>query len=226
MRAIYPGMPFSPPATLADNIGAADTVIPVSDVSAFPDAPNYATIGTDENGETIKYTAKTATSLSGCVRGVEGAAKAWTAGEPIARNFTAADQADIIAAIGETATAAADAQNTANDAQGAIAPAEDGETASRAIAAGEYFLRGGTLYKATAAISQGAAITPGTNCTATTLAAAVAEINAAKGAAGGFASLDANGLVPANQREIADDADASIKYTLGVNNGLLYIEEV
>lgn len=219
MRAIYPGMPFSPPATLTDNIGAADTVIPVSDVSAFPDAPNYATIGTDENGETIKYTAKTAASLSGCVRGVEGTAKAWTAGEPIARNFTAADQADMIAAIGEAATAAADAQ-------GAIAPTEDGETASRAIAAGEYFLRGGTLYKATAAISQGAAITPGTNCTATTLAAAVAEINAAKGAAGGFASLDANGLVPAAQRQIADDTIAGTKYTLGVDNGLLYIEEV
>ncbi len=226
MSTIYPGMPFSPPATLSDNIGAADTVIPVSDVSAFPAAPNYATIGTDEDGETIKYTAKTATALSGCVRGVEGTAKSWTAGVPIARNFTAADQADIIAAVGEANTAAGDAQAAADDAQDAIALAEDGTTASRAISAGEHFIHEGTLYKATAAIAQGAAITPGTNCTATTLAAAVAEINAAKGAAGGFASLDANGLVPAAQRQIADDTIAGTKYTLGVDNGLLYIEEV
>ena len=92
MSKLYPGKAFSPPAILVDNIGEADSIIKVSDVSAFPDAPNYATIGTDENGETIIYTAKTADSLSGCQRGVEGTAKAWSAGELIARNFTAADR--------------------------------------------------------------------------------------------------------------------------------------
>lgn len=59
MKPMYYGIPFSPQATLTDTIGAADTIIKVSDVSAFPDAPNYATIGTDEGGETILYTAKT-----------------------------------------------------------------------------------------------------------------------------------------------------------------------
>ncbi len=101
MSKIYPGIPFSPPALITDNIGAADTIIKVSDVSAFPAAPNYATIGTDEGGETIIYNAKTATALSGCVRGVEGTAKAWPKGELIARNFTAADQADIAEAVKE-----------------------------------------------------------------------------------------------------------------------------
>ena len=98
---LYPGIPFSPQAALTSNIGAADTIIEVSDVSAFPAAPNLATIGTDEEGETVLYTAKTGTALSGCRRGVEGAARAWTAGELIGRNFTAKDHADLIAAVGE-----------------------------------------------------------------------------------------------------------------------------
>ena len=96
---LYPGIAFSPQATLTNNLGAADTIIEVSDASAFPPAPNLATIGTDEEGETILYTAKTETALSGCKRGVEGTARAWMAGELIGRNFTAKDHADLIAAI-------------------------------------------------------------------------------------------------------------------------------
>ncbi len=98
---LYPGIAFSPQAELTDNIGAADTIIPVSDAAAFPEAPNLATIGTDEEGETILYTAKTANALSGCRRGVEGTAKSWQAGELIGRNFTAKDHADLIAAVRE-----------------------------------------------------------------------------------------------------------------------------
>lgn len=91
MTEMYKGIPFSPQATLTDNIGAADTIIPVSDVSAFPDGPNFATIGTDADGETIFYATKTASALSGCTRGVEGAAKGWQSGEVIARNFNSKD---------------------------------------------------------------------------------------------------------------------------------------
>lgn len=93
---LYPGIAFSPQAVLADSIGASDTIIPVSDISAFPEAPNLATIGADEGGETILYAAKTDTALSGCQRGVEGTPKTWQAGEPIARNFTAKDHNDLI----------------------------------------------------------------------------------------------------------------------------------
>lgn len=91
METMYKGIPFSPQVALADGIGAGDTTIPVTDISAFPDAPNLATIGTDEDGETILYTAKTTDSLSGCTRGVEGTAKAWPSGTTIARNFTNKD---------------------------------------------------------------------------------------------------------------------------------------
>lgn len=91
MAEMYEGIPFSPQVALAEKIGAADTVIKVTDISAFPDGPSYATIGTDETGETILYAAKTVDALSGCTRGVEGKAKSWPAGSSIARNFTNKD---------------------------------------------------------------------------------------------------------------------------------------
>lgn len=92
---MYKGIAFSPQAALADNISATETIIPVTDISAFPEAPSYATIGTDEGGETILYAAKTDAALSGCTRGIEGAAQAWQSGTTIARNFTNADFAAI-----------------------------------------------------------------------------------------------------------------------------------
>ena len=128
METMYKGIPFSPQAALSDGIGAGDTTIPVTDISAFPDAPSLATIGTDEDGETILYTAKTTDSLSGCTRGVEGAAKSWPSGTTIARNFTNKDfdalqknvqeaktQADKGVGDAATAKSAADAAKGAAD---------------------------------------------------------------------------------------------------------------
>lgn len=103
METMYSGIPFSPQTTLSSTIGAGDTVIPVADISAFPAAPNYATIGTDAAGETILYSAKTSTSLSGCTRGVEGTAKAWPSGSVIGRNFTNKDFSALQANIKEAA---------------------------------------------------------------------------------------------------------------------------
>lgn len=102
METMYKGIPFSPQTMLAGAIGAGDTVIPVADISAFPDAPNYATIGTDADGETILYSAKTTTSLSGCTRGVEGTAESWPSGSVIGRNFTNKDFAALQANIKES----------------------------------------------------------------------------------------------------------------------------
>ncbi len=107
---LFPGIAFSPQATITGNVGEADTVIGVSDISAFPPAPNLATIGTDEEGETILYAAKTDSALSGCVRGVEGTARIWAKGEVIGRNWTAKDHADLIAAIREAKGEAGDVQ--------------------------------------------------------------------------------------------------------------------
>ena len=138
------GIPFSPQVALADGIGAGDTTIPVTDISAFPDAPNLATIGTDEDGETILYTAKTTNSLSGCTRGVEGTAKAWPSGTTIARNFTNKDfdalqkniqeakkQADQgVSDAASAKSAAATAQSTANAAGTAASGANNAQTAA------------------------------------------------------------------------------------------------
>lgn len=184
---LYPGKAFSPQAMLTDRIGAADTIIKVSDVSAFPDAPNLATIGTDEGGETILYTAKTTNALSGCQRGVEGTARSWDAGELIGRNFTAKDHTDLIAAVAESKQAAGEAKSTAESA---------------------------------------AKVAEAAKSTAEGAASDVAAINEAKGAAGGFATLDESGVLPAGQRKIIDDLDSSKKYTLGVEGGNLYIMEV
>lgn len=111
METMYNGIPFSPQVALSDSIGAGDTTIPVTDVSAFPDAPNLATIGTDEDGETILYAAKTASALSGCTRGIEGTAKAWPSGSTIARNFTNKDFAALQSNI-KQANQLADSCNT------------------------------------------------------------------------------------------------------------------
>lgn len=137
---LYPGIAFSPPAALTDNIGAGDTIIPVSDAESFPPAPNLATIGADEEGETVLYAAKTATALSGCTRGVEGTARAWSAGEPIARNWTAKDHADLIAAVREakeasdpvgTAAAALEGHQEDTAAHGALFAAKQDKLTGR-----------------------------------------------------------------------------------------------
>lgn len=126
---LYPGIAFSPQAELADNIGAADTIIKVTDISVFPDAPNLATIGTDEEGETILYAAKTADALSGCVRGVEGTARAWSAGELIGRNWTAKDHNDLISAVLAALAAASEARTAADNAQTAAGNAQNAAAA-------------------------------------------------------------------------------------------------
>lgn len=54
-----------------------------------------------------------------------------------------------------------------------IAPTESGYTAGRPYTSGDLFIVDNILYKATAIIASGATITPGTNCTATTVAAEI-----------------------------------------------------
>ena len=88
---MYDGIPFSPVTTLANSIGNGDTVIEVVDISAFLPGPNIATIGTDENAETIAYATISGNTLSGCIRGQEGVARNWSADTPIGRNWTNLD---------------------------------------------------------------------------------------------------------------------------------------
>ena len=91
LKTMYPGISFSPATKLTAAINASDTVIPVENTAYLPEGPNIATIGTDDDAEVIIYAVKTATSLSGCTRGVEGTAKAWQVGEVVARNWSLTD---------------------------------------------------------------------------------------------------------------------------------------
>lgn len=131
MEKMYPGLAFSPQTTLADSISDSASVIPVSDVSVFPEAPNYATIGgNDGDGETVLYTAKTASALSGCTRGVEGVAKRWDSGEIISRNWTAADHNALIQNVTEL-------ENKTNDLPAGNVKFTDGQTFQQKYDAGQ-----------------------------------------------------------------------------------------
>lgn len=99
LETMYKGIAFSPVASLVEDIGAGDTTIKVDSTAGFPQAPNYATIGTDEQAETIYYGGMTGDTLSGCRRGVEGVAKEWQIGELVGRNFTNKDYGTLIANI-------------------------------------------------------------------------------------------------------------------------------
>ena len=88
---MYQNIPFSKNTRLVNSIISSDNTLTVEDVSVFPSAPNYATIGTDENAETIFYNAISSNELQNVERGKEGTAKSWSAGEIISRNFSNVD---------------------------------------------------------------------------------------------------------------------------------------
>lgn len=75
----------------AMNISASTQEIEVSDITAFASAPNYATIGTDNSAEVIKYNGIDVANkkLTGCLRGQSFTlSKSWDAGTDIANTFT------------------------------------------------------------------------------------------------------------------------------------------
>ena len=157
---MYKGIPFSPQVALADGIGAGDTTIPVTDISAFPDAPNLATIGTDEDGETILYTAKTTDSLSGCTRGVEGVAKSWPSGTTIARNFTNKDFDTLQKNVQEAKTQADKGVNDAATAKSAADAAKGAADTAKAQA--DKGVNDAAMAKSTADAAQSTANAAGT----------------------------------------------------------------
>ena len=91
LDTMYQNIPFSKNTRLVNSIISSDNTIIVEDASVFPTAPNYATIGTDENAETIFYNAISSNELQNVERGKEGTAKSWSAGEIISRNFSNVD---------------------------------------------------------------------------------------------------------------------------------------
>lgn len=77
---------------LLEDITAAVDEITVTDASAFPAAPNFATIGTDNNAEVIVYQGIDLgnNKLTGCLRGQSyTVARAWATGAFIYHSWTA-----------------------------------------------------------------------------------------------------------------------------------------
>ena len=90
---MYPAQAKSTETSLSGALTAAGTTINVVNGSALPDAPNLLTIGADgSTAETVLMTAKNGNTLK-VTRAQDGTtARAWSAGDVIARYFTAADQ--------------------------------------------------------------------------------------------------------------------------------------
>ena len=57
-----------------------------------------------------------------------------------------------------------------------IAPVLDSMTADTALSANDFRIVGNTLYRITASVASGGTLTPGTNCTATTIGAEITAI--------------------------------------------------
>ena len=90
---MYPAQANSPETSLSGALTAAGTTVNVVGGSVLPEAPNLLTIGADgSTAETVLMTAKSGNVLT-VTRAQNGTtARAWSAGDVIARYFTAADQ--------------------------------------------------------------------------------------------------------------------------------------
>lgn len=90
---MYPAQANSPETSLSGALTTAGTTVNVVDGSVLPEAPNLLTIGADgSTAETVLMTAKNGNVLT-VTRAQNGTtARAWSAGDVIARYFTAADQ--------------------------------------------------------------------------------------------------------------------------------------
>ena len=90
---MYPAQANSPETSLSGALTAAGTTVNVVDGSVLPEAPNLLTIGADgSTAETVLMTAKNGNVLTVTRAQNDTTARAWSAGDVIARYFTAADQ--------------------------------------------------------------------------------------------------------------------------------------
>jgi hypothetical protein len=100
---MYPALVNSVATALTGAISAGDTVFFVLDDSRIPDPSNLLVIGENSAlAETVKLVAKNGNQLT-VQRGFQGAARTWSAGTSVSRNFTAYDHDAFKANITELA---------------------------------------------------------------------------------------------------------------------------
>lgn len=91
LTTMYPAKNNSPATELAAPLESSGTVMTVVDASVLPAAPNLAVIGSSDNAEIVLCTAISGNTVT-IVRGQNGTTPGtWSAGTPVARNFTAMD---------------------------------------------------------------------------------------------------------------------------------------
>lgn len=101
MLEMYSGLANSIETSIKLPINATDTEILVNDTANIPEPPNLLVIGGALPGaETVKLIVVDGKTLT-VERGFQGVAKAWSAGAPIARNFTEYDYRAMIENIAE-----------------------------------------------------------------------------------------------------------------------------
>ena len=101
LREMYP-MGASKTTQITEDISASAQAIPVSDIDFFPAPPNYATIGVENDAETVIYTGKdeAANTLIGCLRGQSGTvSNAWSEGSQIYHSLTSELMGNVVGNI-------------------------------------------------------------------------------------------------------------------------------
>jgi hypothetical protein len=126
---------------LTADISASAQIIPVTDASVFPAAPNFATLGEDNTAEVILYNSihTGQDALTGCLRGQSGTvSKSWKEGAGVYHAWTAATanaMMDNIDALNGSKISRIDTE-TATDVAGLLKG--DGATVSAAQAGVDY----------------------------------------------------------------------------------------
>ena len=94
LKTMYAPQVNSPATTTTGAITATSTTVTVLSGSVLPSAPMLLVLGDSEIAETVLMTGKSGNTLT-IQRAVEGKARYWQAGTPVARLFTAKDLKDV-----------------------------------------------------------------------------------------------------------------------------------
>ena len=91
LNTMYPGVANSPDTYLREPLASGGSILYVIDGLVFGNLPTLATIGEDQNAETVLVLSKRSDNGYDITRAIEGTARDWIKGSTVARNFTNKD---------------------------------------------------------------------------------------------------------------------------------------
>lgn len=149
--------------------------------STDPQYENNAEFYAGQASDSATAAAGSATAAAGSATAAAGSATAAAGSATAAAGSATAAAGSATAAAGSasdaagSATAAAAVQAAVETMMGNYAPIEETSTASRPYKVGEHLILNNVLYRVTVAIASGGSISPGTNCTQTTVGDEIAN---------------------------------------------------